>query len=169
MPTSDQENKDVVIRWYEQIKPRSVLDIGAGEGTYSKLIKHKHGAYWTALEAWSPYVKRYNLHSKYDDVIVADARYVDYGLINADMVIAGDVLEHMTKAEARRCIDRFKQYSNSIIISIPLLHLDQDAYKGNWFETHVDHWGYEEMCSYLGGGLQESIKGPTLGYFLWQK
>jgi len=31
MPTSDQENKDIVVRWYDQVKPRSVLDIGAGK------------------------------------------------------------------------------------------------------------------------------------------
>lgn len=169
MPTSDQENKDVVVRWYKALRPRSVLDIGAGAGTYSKLIQDKGRARWIALEAWTPYIKRYKLADKYDQVIVADARYLDYGLISADLVIAGDVLEHMNKDEAKRCIDRFKQHSKAVIISIPLLHLDQDAYMGNWFEEHKDHWGYEEMCAYLGGGLQESIKGPTLGYFLWQK
>jgi len=49
MPTSDQENKDIVVRWYDQVKPRSVLDIGAGNGTYSKLLANKRGAHWTAL------------------------------------------------------------------------------------------------------------------------
>lgn len=169
MPTSDHENKDVVVRWYDQLKPASVLDIGAGNGTYSKLIEKKRNARWIALEAWSPYIKRYKLHDKYDDVVVADARYVDYSLIKPDLVIAGDVLEHMTRNEAKRCIDQFKQHANAIIVSIPLLHLDQDAYMGNWFEKHVDHWTYKQMCDYLGGGLQESVKGPTLGYFLWTK
>ena len=169
MPTSDQENKDIVVRWYNQVKPRSVLDIGAGNGTYSKLIANKRGAHWTALEAWSPYIKRYRLHTKYNDVIVADARYVDYSLIHSELTIAGDVLEHMTKSEAKRCIDRFKQHSRAVIISVPLLHLHQESYMGNWFEEHKDHWGYEEMCAYLGIGLTESLKGPTLGYFLWLK
>lgn len=169
MPTSDAENKDVVIRWYNQLRPKRVLDIGAGNGTYSKLVTEKHGAAWTALEAWGPYVTRYKLHSKYNTVIVADARYVDYGLLRPDLVIAGDVLEHMAKRDAKQLINTFKHHANSIIISVPLLHLDQDAYKGNWFETHHDHWGYEEMCKFLGGGLRESIKGPTLGYFLWVK
>lgn len=169
MPTSDRENKDTVIRWYEQLHPRSVLDIGAGQGTYADLIKDKAGAHWTALEVWSPYIKRYKLHEKYNNVIIADARYVDYSLIQPDLVIAGDILEHMTTLEAQHCIDRFKQYAKSIIISVPLLHLDQDAYRGNDFERHIDHWSYEQMCSYLGGGLQESIKGDTLGYFLWTK
>lgn len=169
MPVSDQENKDVVIRWYKAIKPRSVLDIGAGAGTYAKLIADKAGAHWTALEVWTPYIKRYKLADKYDQVIVADARYLDYSLIKPDMVIAGDVLEHMTKAEAQSVIDRFKEHANSIIICVPLVHLDQSAYMGNWFEEHKDHWTYEDMCSYLGGGLQESVKGETLGYFLWQK
>lgn len=169
MPTSDQENKDVVIRWYKALQPSSVLDIGAGAGTYSKLIKDKGNARWIALEAWTPYIKQYKLADKYDDVIVADARYLDYSLIKPDLVIAGDVLEHMTKQEAMFCIDRFKQHAKSIIVSVPLLHLDQAPYRGNWFEVHKDHWHYEDMCAYLGSGLQESIQGPTLGYFLWQR
>lgn len=169
MPTSDHENKDTVARWYKQLKPRSVLDIGAGEGTYSQLIDDKLGARWTALEAWSPYLEQYSLRQQYDDVIVADARYVDYSLIKPELVIAGDVLEHMEKADAKRCIDRFKQHASHIIISIPLLHLHQDAFEGNWFEIHKDHWDYDEMCGYLGEGLRDSVAGPTLGYFLWSK
>lgn len=175
MPTSDRENKDVVVRWFQDIKPRTVLDIGAGEGTYAKLIDDsgiEDKAYWTAIEAWAPYVSKYKLGELYNNVVIADACYVDYSKINlgfSELVIAGDVLEHMTKTEAKELINELKKRSKNIIISIPLLHLDQGAYKGNWFETHIDHWGYEEMCAELGQGLTESIKGPTLGYFLWKK
>ena len=175
MPTSDAENKDIVIRWYKELAPKTVVDIGAGEGTYFKLINSSDAlvtSRWTAIEAWAPYVTDYKLGDMYNNVIIADAFYLDFRKVNdgiTDLIIAGDVLEHMTKVEAKELIATFKKHSKNIIISIPLLHLHQEPYKGNWFERHIDHWSYEEMCSELGEGLTESLEGPTLGYFLWRR
>ena len=176
MPTSDAENKDVVVNWYRQIIPKTVLDIGAGEGTYANLIKSHtstEGSYWTAIEAWAPYANDYGLSDLYNNVIIGDARYVDYRKVNngySDLVIAGDVLEHMTKTESKELIHELKMsHAKNIIISIPLLHLDQEPYKGNWFERHIDHWHFEEMKAELGNGLYKSVEGPTLGYFWWRK
>lgn len=174
MPTSDGENKDKVIEWYREIKPKTVIDIGVGKGTYSRLIKGapiNDQANWTAVEAWAPYATTYKLANWYNNIIIADAYYLDYGKVyngHADLVIAGDVLEHMTKTESKELIAEFKKHAKNIIISIPLLHLDQDSYKGNWFEKHVDHWHFEDMQAELGSGLKDSLEGPTLGYFWWQ-
>ena len=33
MPTSDGQGKDVALDWYQQIAPRTVVDVGVGEGT----------------------------------------------------------------------------------------------------------------------------------------
>ena len=173
MPTSDGENKHKVLEWYESIMPKTVLDIGAGEGTYAKLIDNSDladEAYWTAIEAWGPYVTKYKLGEIYNNVVIADACYVDYSKINlgySDLTIAGDVLEHMTKTESKELIQELKKHSRNIIISVPLLHLHQDAYKGNWFEKHIDHWHFNEMKAELGKGVIDSVEGPTLGYFWW--
>ena len=175
MPTSDAENKPKFLEWYKQIKPKTVLDIGAGEGTYAKLVVSagvEFNAYWTGIEAWGPYVKSFNLMDWYNNVVIADACYVDYRKVNnghSDLVVAGDVLEHMTKTEAKELIAELKKHSSNIIISIPLVHLDQAAYKGNWFEKHIDHWHFKEMQAELSDGLVESVEGPTLGYFWWEK
>ena len=175
MPTSDGENKQTVVDWYRQIAPRTVLDIGAGEGTYAKLIDNSDiddPAYWTAVEAWGPYVTEYNLLELYNNVVIGDACYIDYSKVNnghSDLVIAGDVLEHMTKTESKELITELKKYCSNIIISIPLLHLDQDAYNGNWFEKHIDHWHFEDMQVELGHGVVEAVEAPTLGYFWWRK
>jgi len=175
MPTSDAENKDVVVKWFDQIGPKNIIDIGAGEGTYARLIKDFSSTYhgfWTAIEAWGPYASEYKLIELYDNIIIADACYVDYRKIHnghSDLVIAGDVLEHMTKDESKALIKELMEHTDNLIISIPLVHLDQDAYKGNWFETHLDHWHFEEMKLELGNGLYKSVEGPTLGYFWWRK
>ena len=173
MPTSDGENKPKVLEWFKQIKPKTVLDIGAGEGTYAKLVVSagiEVQSYWTAIEAWAPYVSNYKLMDWYNNVIIGDACYIDYRKVNnghSDLVIAGDVLEHMTKTESKELIAELKNHASNIIISIPLLHLDQEPYKGNWFERHIDHWHFEEMKEELGPLLVEAVEGPTLGYFWW--
>lgn len=177
MPTSDTENKDVVVRWFKDIKPHTTVDVGCGEGTYRKLIANSVEApqsLWVGVEAWGPYVSQFNLKSLYNEVYVGQAEIIDYSKViklhsTPILFIMGDMLEHMPKDTAKQLINTAKATATHIIISIPLVHLDQDAYEGNWFETHVDHWDYVEMCTFLGGGLKESIQGPILGYFLWQR
>ena len=175
MPTSDGENKEIVVKWFEQIKPKKTVDIGAGEGTYSKLIMDYSSVpsgFWTAVEAWAPYATEYKLIELYDNIVIGDACYIDYRKINdghSDLAIAGDVLEHMTKTESKELIKELMEHADNLIISVPLLHLDQEPYKGNWFETHLDHWHFEEMKLELGNGLYKSVEGPTLGYFWWRK
>lgn len=177
MPTSDKENKQVVKDWFEQLIPEKTIDIGAGSGTYSKLIndEFRHGK-WVAIEAWAPYITEFELTKHYNQIIIGEAQYIDYNKLlgqgcpcKTSLVIMGDMLEHMEKTEAKDLIDEIKKYTTNIIISIPLVHYNQEPLNGNWLETHVDHWDFDEMCEFLGEGLIGSVQGEILGYFLWQK
>jgi len=170
MPTSDRENKGWALDRIREIRPRSVLDVGPGSGTYSDLArKHTPGARWMAVEAWAPYIPQFNLWSKYDHVAVADIRHCDLQSLHepADLAIIGDVLEHMTKVEARGVLARLMAWADNVLVCIPLVHLGQDAYEGNWFEIHRDHWTFDEMAEELSDGLVASKRGDVLGYFLW--
>lgn len=170
MPKSSKENKNIAKLWHHQINPRVVLDIGPGQGTYATLCKQP-GEYWIGIEAWAPYVKQFGLERLYDKVIIADARYMAFDKLGwfPDLVIMGDVLEHMHKDESMELIlDMINRYSD-VIISVPLKHLDQGAWEGNWFETHVDHWHHEEMVEFLGKYLKEYKTGKVLGYYLCAK
>lgn len=169
MPKSSKENKDVAKQWHDMLNPKVVLDIGPGQGTYATLCK-KPGEYWIGIEAWAPYIEQFDLKSLYDSVIVADARFVNLDKLprTPDLVIMGDVLEHMKKGEAKDLIaEMFSRYER-IIISVPLKHLDQGPWEGNHFEIHVDHWHHEEMMQFLGGFLArtEYKTGKVLGYYL---
>lgn len=169
MPTSAKENKDIVQAWFRDINPQTVVDIGPGEATYYDLLADYNGAHWTGIEAWGPYVNQYNLNDKYHKIIVADVNYVKEDVFNVDLVIAGDILEHIKKGECKKLINSILTMSKYFIISIPVLHLDQGAYEGNWFEEHVGHWHYEEMISYLesiDAKVIDSIEGDILAYFL---
>lgn len=132
----------------------SILDVGCGEGTYPKLLGSRlPGARWTGVEAWEPYVDRFELRQLYDQVIVSDARTVEYGRLGpVDLAIFGDVLEHMTKEDAVSLIHRVLGLAKMVVISIPVVHYPQEPEDGNPYERHVkDDWNhYEVMSSFPG-------------------
>ena len=173
MPHSDQQGKDVALGWYRQIAPRAVIDVGAGSGTYARLMRTDRmteaGRIWTAIEAWEPYIAEYKLREIYDQVFVNDARDMGPWAFHTDLVIFGDVLEHMTQDEARKVLATAQQHAANIIVSIPVLHLDQGAVNGNPYETHIDHWTYEQMRELLNDGIVKSWWGDVLAYFWWAK
>lgn len=170
MPTSDGQGKDVALAWYDRIRPATVVDVGAGCGTYAKLMRRwKEKCIWTAVEAWEPYVAEFQLDTLYDRVVVADARHLTWLDYRSDLLIAGDVLEHMTRDDATRLIRRFRYAAANVIVSIPVLHLDQGAVNGNPYERHVDHWTAGDMAAQLSPGLVESWVGNVLGYFWWSR
>lgn len=74
MPYSDFENKDIAKRWITEIAPESVVDVGAGSGTYRKLYD---GGHWTAVEGRALYVDEFELDKLYQDIIISDVRYLN--------------------------------------------------------------------------------------------
>lgn len=169
MPHSGSQGKDWALARYLDRKPGLVLDVGAGAGTYARLMRPHHGSYWTGVEAWGPYVDEYSLNDLYDRVIIADARHVCWHRLegSVDMAIAGDVLEHMGRQDAFELIDSLKAVAKTLLVSIPVLHLDQGAVNGNPFETHVDHWTFDAMADALGSGLTDTWRGDVLAYYWW--
>jgi len=173
MPTSHSQGKDIALSWYREIAPETetVTDVGAGSGTYARLmrtdLKVEQFRSWAAIEAWEPYVEQFRLFDLYEEVIRADVRKLKPAMLKADLVIFGDVLEHMTRAEAQALLTKAQSVAANIIVSIPVLHLDQEAVNGNPFERHVDHWGYEDMREQLMPGVVKTWCGDVLGYFWW--
>lgn len=167
---SDTENKDIAKQWIDELEPKTVLDIGAGEGTYAKLAKN--GNHWTAIEVFAPYINMFGLKELYEEVIVADVRYVDFEKIGDefDLIIAADMLEHMTKQQAKDVIYDLLDHCKHLLICFPIEHQEQHAGdEGNDFETHIDHWADDEMSDYLescGNDVKKHLVGDVLAYFL---
>jgi cyclopropane fatty-acyl-phospholipid synthase-like methyltransferase len=171
---SDKENKKVAKNWIIELDPKSVLDIGAGQGTYSKLAKQK-GQYWHALEIFYPYVRMYKLAKKYHRITIGDARYMDYDKLSVfqgwHLIIAADMLEHMTKEDAKLLIYELSKHCKHLLICFPVEHQEQHAGdEGNDYETHIDHWTADEMEMYLNSVAElpivKSLVGNVLAYYL---
>ena len=170
--------KPETAQWFKENEKSisRVLDIGAGSGTYIKLVKEEFNicknSRWVAIEAWEPYIEKFNLKSMYDEVINQDVRKIDWDSLGKfSVAVAGDVLEHMTKDEAIALVDQVLKQANTLIISIPIVYMPQDELEGNPFEVHVKpDWSHDEVMSTWGSKIKKfyrkSVKSKIAVYWL---
>jgi predicted TPR repeat methyltransferase len=155
-----------ILDWFvkNEHKINRILDIGAGSGTYINLIKFKNNicfkSEWVGVEVWEDYINKFDLNKKYDLVINEDIRKIDWNKIGKfSVVIAGDVLEHMNKNDAILLVNNILNHCDTLIISIPIIHMPQDAINGNPFEIHVkDDWSHEEIMSTWKNNIKNSYR-----------
>lgn len=179
MPTSDAEGKDWSLERFERVKPETVCDIGPGEGTYARLFRPAHhGIWWTAVEIHKPYIAKYKLKNTktrtdcYDEIHVEDARESEDHLFHRDLVIAGDVLEHMPREDAVDLLQRIEAAGAwNILVSLPIVDSQQGEVDGNPHEAHVHQWAADDMDAVLAslGGKVETMRGGTLGCWWWSR
>jgi hypothetical protein len=158
VPTSHPESRQVVRDYVESLSPmpRSVVDVGAGEGTYFDLLHSVlPGAHFSAIEIWAPYVEQYGLEAKYHEVLVGDLGHVDLGKWAPDLVIFGDVLEHLPFAQATAKWIEAGAAKHRIAV-VPLGWYPQGSINGNPHETH--------LAMYTADSFLENFPGSSL---LW--
>jgi hypothetical protein len=178
MPTSDAEGKDWSLDWFRYHLPNTVTDVGPGEGTYAKLFRPVHeGVWWTCIEVHGPYVKRFRLKSTktrkmYDELHVMDVREAPDHLFYRDLVIFGDVLEHVERDDAVALLQRAEAAGAwNILVSLPIVDSPQGEVDGNPHEAHLHQWDADDMDAVMAslGGRVETFRGGTLGVWWWNR
>ncbi len=168
MPMSSTEGKSWIKDHVEALATRggrlSILDIGPGVGTYAKLLAGSSVSTITGIEIYEPYVTTYRLDRYYDDIIIGDARSVELPAV--DVVILGDVAEHMTESEALALWDRASlAAARAMYLSIPIVHYPQGEIEGNPHEHHVvDDWTHDKVLASFGG-IGDWLLGSEVGVY----
>ena len=138
MPTSYPLYKDSVRNWFLENVPLNsrILDIGAGCGTYSDLLRG-YGYKMHAVEIWEPYIKQYDLNNKYSCVYKENILKMPFDLLDTyDFFILGDVLEHLSVEDAQWLMNFLKIKGKKYLVAVPYL-MFQEEYEGNKYETHL--------------------------------
>ncbi|GAB3249196.1 hypothetical protein GCM10027456_21760 [Kineosporia babensis] len=167
MPMSSAEGKSWIRDRVAELaadRPVSVLDIGPGVGTYAKLLRELPIERITGIEIYEPYVHTYRLRDHYDEIVLGDARKLEFP--DADVVILGDVAEHMSEPEALALWDKSrKAAARAVYLSIPVVHYPQGALEGNPHEVHVvDDWDHERVLATFPG-IGNSWTGSEVGVY----
>lgn len=126
------------------INSRKVLDVGAGDGKWGKLLKDLVPIV-LALEVWEPYIMKYKLDVNYDEVIQGNVSYFNK-FEEFDVIILGDVLEHLEKNDALALVSKLKSVKARVFLTIPISDCPQDGKKlGNPYESHLYQWTNQEL------------------------
>lgn len=158
MPGSAEEGRDMMLRWIARHQPRAVLDVGVGSGTYGRALRHFDPLPWlVGVEVWTPYVHTYCLTAIYDHLLAVDIRSIhQFEWPHADVIVFGDVLEHMPEKDALRMWDVARFVARKgVFLSIPIVPYPQSAEHGNPFEEHVvPDWTHERVLNTFPGIVQ---------------
>lgn len=164
MPFSSESGKQFIKLL--NLSGKTIIDIGAGSGTYRKLFPDL-GKHWTAVEVWESYIEKYKLKELYDSVICQDARHIEYG--QYDIAFVGDVLEHMTSEEAQTLLNKLKKTCGTVVVSIPIGYYPQDEYEGNPYEKHVvDNYSHDKVIELFGTPWKHCIDNE-IGVYMYKK
>jgi len=114
-------------------KNSTILDVGCGQGDYADLLCDYFGKF-DAVEIWEPYIEQFNLKEKYNNVFNVDI--LNFEFIYYDIIIMGDILEHLKREDAIKLINNLKDKCNELLIVVPF-YLPQDTVNDNIYERHL--------------------------------
>ena len=155
-----QQTKEYILNNYKD-KSIKILDIGAGAGAYHNMLSPEGYTNIDCVEAFPNYVIDYNLTQKYKKVILGDVTKIDINFDEYDLIILGDVLEHIELETAKILLNKIKR--SNVIIGVPFnssqgvhfdntyeIHLQEDLTFINFFQRFED---YKPFCLRFDYGL----------------
>lgn len=168
---------DAVVELLRAIAPRNIIDIGAGSGKYAGLVARadlQEAPHLTAIEPGEPAAKRLRLPGLYNSVVQASAESLfDDPFFRADLVIMGDVIEHMRASDGLDLLQFLVYRAAYILVITPdampmfagpgFFGCHNSIWRPRQFEWH-DLWAFDqwnELHLYLLRGYQAG-SGPTL-------
>jgi len=164
------ENISTVVRWITCVDPKSVLDVGIGFGKYGVLAREytdiRHGRY--RKEGWKTQIDgieifelyRNLVWQVYDKIYIGDALTLIDSLVNYELILLGDVIEHFAKVDGMTLLTKCQQHSTkAVIVSTPFGNYPQDAVFGNEHEWHLSMWLPEDFSD---GKWERQIDGGCI-------
>lgn len=139
MPGHNEIVDEITKKQLIRLKPKRVIDVGIGYGSYGKMIKDCYNkCEIIGIEIWKPYIKKFpRLVEYYDDIIIGNIKkLINDTKIYGDLIIFGDVLEHLSHKDAINIVERASKKFKFIIINSPVGFQPQKPVLRNPYEKH---------------------------------
>jgi 2-polyprenyl-3-methyl-5-hydroxy-6-metoxy-1,4-benzoquinol methylase len=138
----------------------SILDVGMGFGKWGFLIRDTFEvmagqnfkkADWkidiTGVETFDKCITPIQ-KQVYNKIIKRDIFDSIDELVKYDLIIMGDVIEHIEKPKAYKLLNELFKHTENILVSTPLGFMPQGAWAGNENERHVSGWELSDFKDY---------------------
>lgn len=131
MPVSYDMGKPWVSAWIRERFPvgSTILDVGAGAGTWRRLLPE-----YPDMDAVEIYPPNATALTGYRSVFYRDIYGLRYDWY--DLVIFGDVIEHMAVERAQEVLRYAARHCKDMVIAVPFLY-KQGPVGGNEHERHI--------------------------------
>lgn len=158
--------KKEIEKWIRDNFPigSTCLDVGPCDGKWADMLRDH--LTMDAVEIFRPNIEEHGLKNKYRNVICGDI--ADQELEWYDLIIFGDVIEHMTVEKAQKVLRYAKKHCRDMIVSVPWL-LEQDAIYGNPWEVHVQADLTEEIFRKRYEGFEPLWMSDNYAYWHLKK
>ena len=149
--------RDWLIHVAKPLGLTSFLDVGCGAGLYGDIIREVFGknVQIDAVEPFVEYITRHDLKAKYDRIYMEDIRDACYRLENYDLIVCGDVLEHLGYGEALAAVLELKGHCRFLWGALPIkvegrawstgYKQCSDEWKENPYNQHLHDWTLAEL------------------------
>lgn len=154
------EIKDYLTERFEKIA--TILDVGAGEGTYYYLLNN-YFKNIDAVEVFQPNIDNFELEKKYRNVFDIDICYFKYDYY--DIIIFGDIIEHLDIKEAQEVLKYAYNRCDEMIVALPYQY-EQGIEEDNIYEIHKQADLTPEIVEERYPMLQLLYKNDLYGYYI---
>lgn len=151
MPYSGPEFTNTLTGIVKSLKPATCLDVGVGAGKTAGIVKGAHPAcVMTGIEAHGPYAKQFAQQwATYNKVHIGDALDLSVKTLSRsrfDLVVCGDVIEHMWLYEAKSVLRFWADRSKFVVVVWPNGY-PQDDVDGVISEVHRSEISLRDLAS----------------------
>jgi hypothetical protein len=154
VPHSSHDALTAVMQYVVRLQPRRVLDIGPGYGKWGFLVRealdfmdgrHEPHEYAVTIDGLEAFDYKSPLHDwVYTSIRQGDMRLVAPELPAYDLVIMGDVIEHVSKEDGLAVLRALLAKSKNVIVATPDAFFNQEVLD-NPYEQHLSLWQREDF------------------------
>lgn len=125
---------------------KTVLDLGTGKGELASYIKKQRGVVIDGIEIYKPYIEFIKNKNIYRNLIIGDITKEKLNVRKYDLILASQVLEHLSKDKAYKIIKYCEKYvAKYVIIGVPNGRIEQLSYDGNKNQEHKSFWVVKDL------------------------
>lgn len=130
-------------------KHKSVLDVGCGDGSLMLKVNPDKKYKVVGVDFYNPSLKKANHRGIYKKVILKDIRKINFKDKSFDIVLASQVIEHLSKKDALNLIKKMEKIAKfKVILTTPRGFIEFDPFEvndKNKLQDHKSGWEIDEL------------------------